>query len=133
MPNLWVAIYEQFKALDKSGRIDNDNILVVLQLFEQKVGRPFIAKHCWLLFQDHPRFATVFRPMESKRRAVNSEALDLPVDKREANFVELQLQCQGDDKQRKPAYATRKKIIQVRSQGNESKGSNLEDECKGNN
>ena len=133
MPNLWVAIYEQFKALDKSGRIDNDNILVVLQLFEQKVGRPFIAKHCWLLFQDHPRFATVFRPMESKRKVVSSEAPDLPVDKREANFVELQLQCQGDDKQRIPAYATKKKIIQVRSQGNESKGRNLEGECKGNN
>ena len=53
----FVGCYEQIKALDKSGRTDDDIIVDALQLFEQKVGRPFAHKHCWLLLRDHPLFA----------------------------------------------------------------------------
>ena len=92
----FVGCYEQIKALDKSGRTDDDIIVDALQLFEQKVGRPFAHKHCWLLLRDHPRFATIFRCVGSKRKAPGAVGADLPVDRREANSPELQ-PCEGVD------------------------------------
>jgi hypothetical protein len=85
-----VGCYEQIKALDESGRTDDDIILDALQLFEQKVGRPFAHKHCWLLLRDHPRFAAIFRSVGSKCKAPSTHGSDLPVDRREANSPELQ-------------------------------------------
>ena len=86
----FVGCYEQIKALDESGRTDDDIIVDALQLFEQKVGRPFAHKHCWLLLRDHPRFAAIFRSVGSKRKAPGAAGSDLPVDRREANSPELQ-------------------------------------------
>ena len=81
----FVGCYEQIKALDESGRTDDDVIVDALQLFEQKVGRPFVHKHCWLLLRDHPRFGAIFRSVASKRKAPGAAGADLPVDRREAN------------------------------------------------
>ena len=80
----FVGCYEQIKALDESGRTEDDIILDALKLFEQKVGRPFAHKHCWLLLRDHPRFAAIFRVSGLKRKSP-SQSPDLPVDRREAN------------------------------------------------
>ena len=79
----FVGCYDQINALDKSGRTEDDIILDALKLFEQKVGRPFTHKHCWLLLRDHPRFAAIFTVPGSKRKAPSQ---DLPVDRREANL-----------------------------------------------
>jgi hypothetical protein len=86
----FVGCYEHIKALDESGRTDDDIIFDALQLFEQKVGRPFAHKHCWLLLRDHPRFAAIFRSVGSKRKALGTQGSDLPIDRREANSPELQ-------------------------------------------
>ena len=68
----------------------NDIILDALQLFEQKVERPFAHKHCWLLLRDHPRFAAIFKSVGLKHKAPCTQCSDLPVDRREANSPELQ-------------------------------------------
>jgi hypothetical protein len=86
----FVGCYEQIKALDESGRTDDDIIIDALQLFEQKVGRPFAHKHCWLLLRDHPRFSAIFKSVGSKRKALGTQGSDMPVDRREANSLELQ-------------------------------------------
>ena len=85
----FVGCYEQIKALDENGRTDDDIILDALQLFEQKVGRPFAHKHCWLLLRDHSRFAAIFRSVGLKRKAPGTQGFDMPVDRRETNSPEL--------------------------------------------
>ena len=86
----FVGCYEQIKSLDESGRIEDDIILDALQFFEQKVGRPFAHKHCWLLLRDHPQFAAIFRASGSKRKAPGTQGCDLLVDRREANSPDEQ-------------------------------------------
>ena len=53
----------------------------------QKVAKPLAHKHCWLLFQDHLRFAAVFMAMGSKCKTACVDVSDMPIDRREGKHL----------------------------------------------
>ena len=76
--------YVSVTDLQESGKSEDDIVLDALNLYKQKVGKPFLLKHCWLLLKSYPRFAAIFM---AKRKAAGLDLPApnlLPVDRRDA-------------------------------------------------